>query len=88
MQWTLCRPLRMQWTLCRPLRMQWTLCRPLRDEHDVDAQDGDRHVVDAHDAAATHASAAFKVVTLSAASLDWALLRAWLARAMGPLITH
>jgi predicted DCC family thiol-disulfide oxidoreductase YuxK len=68
--------------------MQWTLCRPLRDEHDVDAQDGDRHVVDAHDAAATHASAAFKVVTLSAASLDWALLRARLAGAMGPLITH
>ena len=68
--------------------MQWTLCRPLRDEHDIDAQDGDRHVINAHDDDATHASAAFKVVTLSATSLEWALLRAWLARAMGPLMTH
>lgn len=68
--------------------MQWTLCRPLRDEHDVDAQDGARHVINAQDAAATHASAAFKVVTLSAASLDWALLRARLSRAMGSLMTR
>ena len=73
MQWTLCRPLRMQWTLCRPLRMQWTLCRPLRDDRVLDAQDD----------AATHATAAFQVVTLGAISLNWALVRARLARAMG-----
>ena len=82
----------MQWTLCRPLRMQWTLCRPLRDDRVLDAQDdAATHAtaafkvvtLGAQDDAATHATSPFQAVTLGAISLNWALVRARLARAMG-----